>query len=326
MKPGILIAVALSILGIATVQKRVANACAKAKETDEVYLLPPPDELKAMSLGYRSAVADLMWANVLVTQGFRLTERRHYDTIVAMLDGITSLDPQFREPYLYSDALITFQSVPTTHDDTVAARRILELGVKNRPLDADLWLNLGTFVCFLAPSSLLDDPAEQAAWREQGAAYLERAVELSGADSNVAWNALGGGVRFERMGERDAAIRFYRKVLEATDDEDLRAKARERLDAMLAEESRVGRSDIEALRETKASEERKRLAAIEVLHPELREQRRRSYPGLSLDMMLVGGPAPDPWRCAGLDQCPQSWRDWASQRVEALGLEKVPPP
>ena len=37
----------------------------RVRETSEVYTLPPPKQLPALSLGYRSALADLLWAYVL---------------------------------------------------------------------------------------------------------------------------------------------------------------------------------------------------------------------------------------------------------------------
>lgn len=311
---------ALSAIAVALVQQRAAIACFAAKEKDDVYLLPPPDQLKAMTLGYRSAAADLLWADVLVTQGFRLQEKRHYDTIVPLVQAVNELDPQFRAPYLYADALITFQAVPSTPEDARAVRKILELGVKNRPLDGELWRNLGTFVCFFAPSSILTDEAEKADWRREGAMYMERAVELAGDDSNIAWQVLGGGNQLMRMGERDAAIRFFRKVMSTTDDEELRQKAKDQLDGLLAEQARSAASDEAALAAQKSSLERQQQAQFDQLYPELRAIRRRRFAGLNLDTMMTMGPPVDPAACAGTAParaaCATNWKDWAMRRLD----------
>jgi len=102
---GLLLASAGAIAGL---QHRAAKHAADVKEMSDVYVLPPPEHLSLMSLGYRSALADLMWADVLTTQGFRMHEKRHYDTLVPELDAITYLDPQFREPYIVGWSLVTF--------------------------------------------------------------------------------------------------------------------------------------------------------------------------------------------------------------------------
>ena len=40
-----------------------------------------------MSLGHRAAVADLLWADLQVTQGLRLFEKRRYDLVVEAFGG-----------------------------------------------------------------------------------------------------------------------------------------------------------------------------------------------------------------------------------------------
>lgn len=307
---------AVSAGGVAAFQGWAAQHCHEVKEQSDVYVLPPPEQLAVMSLGYRSALADLMWADVLVTQGFRLQEKRHYDTLVEQLEGITYLDPQFREPYRVGDALVTFQMTPAKAEEARAVRRLLELGVKNRPLDTELWNNLGSFVAFLAPSSILEDPEEIKAWQRDGAAYLERAVELGGDDSTLIWRALGGGVNFGRLGYRDAAVRFYRKVLSITSDEELRAKAEEKLRQI---EENTAPTD----EETAARVQQEQLEVRRTRYLDWKEKlmRRRWFPALTLNAMRVLGPAAPPALCAGGQSdaaiCAPDWKTWTQRMMTA---------
>lgn len=301
---------------IAALQEPTARHCRDVKEQTEVYVLPPPEQLAVMTLGYRSAVADLMWADVLVTQGFRLQEKRHYDTLIEQLQGITYLDPQFREPYRVGDALVTFQMTPAKVEDAHAVRRLLELGVKNRPLDAELWQNLGSFVAFLAPSSILEDPEEIKAWKRDGAAYLERSVELSGDNTNQIWRALGGGVNLSQLGYRDAAVRFYKKVLSITSDEELRAKAEEKL-------RQIDESTAPTTEETAANVQQERLEVRRTKYLDWKEKlmRRRWFPALTLNAMRVLGPAAPPALCAGGQSddpiCATDWKTWTERTLAA---------
>lgn len=300
--------------GIAAFQAPAARHCRDIKEQTDVYVLPPPEQLRISSLGYRSAVADLMWADVMVTQGFRLQEKRRYDTLIPQLEGIAELDPQFREPFLVGDALITFGGVESTVEDARQTRKFLELGVKNRPLDTDLWTNLGSFVGFFAPSSLLEDPEEIDAWRRDGAAYLERSVELSGNDPMVVSRALGGGVEFARLGDRDAAIRFFNKVITMTDDEDLRDKARKKLEEIQNDTTQI--SEEKALLVEKQRLEGRRFQFLEWQRKLLRRQ---YFAGLHSDAMRVIGPPEPAALCAGGRSddalCAKSWTDWTTRML-----------
>ena len=293
-----LLAVAAAI--VAGVQRGLALAERRVKEREDVYVLPPPADVVRMSLGYRSAVADLIWAHVLVSQGLHTLEKRRFENLIGLMHTISELDPQFRDPYLFADALITIQVGETSHEELVAARAIMERGVKERPLDAELWLVLGQFVSFVAPS-FLEDPDEQQRWRREGAVYLARAAELAGEESWIGWQALGGASILGRGGDRAAQIRFYERVIAVTDDEELKADAQQKLERLLGDEA------MEAYRARERD-----MAAI----------RRRDLPFVSRTRLTVLGPPPDPWRCAGAGHdddpaCALTWRDWATRRGRA---------
>ena len=101
--------VAAAALAIASVRPRAAWMHSHVRETSDMYALPPPPEVLRMSMGYRAALADVLWAQVLVSQGLHNLERRHFEHLTRLLDTINARKPTFREPYLMADALVTFQ-------------------------------------------------------------------------------------------------------------------------------------------------------------------------------------------------------------------------
>jgi hypothetical protein len=284
---------------IASVREPLAERERRVKETSDVYVLPEPDEVVRMSLGYRAALADYLWASVLVTQGLRTQERRRFDNLTRLIDAINALDPQFRDPYRLADALITFQANTTPHAEVLKVREILERGVKNRPLDGELWLGLGQFLAFIAPASnYLKDQAEIDEWRQTGSRYLARAAELGGGDAKISWQALGGAGILSRAGERDAAIRFLRRTLAVTDDDELKAKIRPQLEALMGEEQRE-------------LYQRREAAFAEVWRGDL--------PFVGKSTVLLLGPPPNPAYCAGGAHateaaCATTWREWAERQ------------
>src|SRR5689334_12070493 len=124
------LAVAAAV-GIGSARTPAADAEHRVQETSDVYVLPPPEQVATLSLGYRAALADLLWSHVLVSQGLHTMERRRFENLTLLMDAINALDPTFRDPYVFADALITFQTSETPHAEIVKAREIMERGVTN---------------------------------------------------------------------------------------------------------------------------------------------------------------------------------------------------
>jgi hypothetical protein len=293
-----LLVCAFAAAAIGLTRAPAAHTVHAVKETSDVYVLPPTEVLGLLSLGYRAALADGLWAQILVSQGLHTLERRHFENLTLLLDAVNELDPTFRPPYLLADALITFQAGQIPHDEVVKAREIMERGVKNLPYDADLWLALGQFTAFIAPSSYLEDPGEQERWRRDGAMMLARASELGAGNANIGWQALGGAGILNRAGERDAAIRFLERTLAVTDDDELRSRIQKQLGALLGEEQ---------------------AEAYSRRNKHFMELWRRELQFVTKTRIFVLGPPPDPARCAGgthadEPRCATTWRAWAERQ------------
>ncbi|HRI70868.1 MAG TPA: hypothetical protein PK156_41830 [Polyangium sp.] len=289
-------ALVIAGLCISSVRANVARLHAQAKETSDVNLLPPPDQVVALSLGYRAALADILWAQVLVGQGLRTMERRRYDTVTDLLDTINALDPQFRDPYVWSDALVTIQVGEATLEDVYRTRAILERGMKNRPLDPDLWRTAGQFITFIAPATFLKDEKEQMAWRLEGARILARSAEMGGDTGYAGWSAISSAGILSRQGERDAAIRLIQRTLAVTEDEELKDLLQRQLASL------IGETKIEAYKRRQT---------------ELIEISRHDLPFVNKTTLHILGPPFDTAYCAGGKvqpdkRCAITWNAWAA--------------
>jgi hypothetical protein len=281
---------------IYSVRARVADAHAHAKETSDINLLPPPKEVVIMSMGYRAALADVLWSQVLVGQGLRTMDRRRYGTVADMIDTINELDPEFRVPYLWSDALINLQVTEGQREDIERTRMILERGTRNRPLDAEIWRTAGQFIAFTGPGTFIKDPVERDAWRRDGARMLAKAAEIGGDVGQAGWSAVSSAGILNRQGERDAAIRLIQRTLAVTDDEELR----ERLQLQLR--SLVGEAQVEAYKRRQT----------EVLNLS-----RSDLPFVGKTTLNILGPPFDTAYCAGGKhatdkRCAITWKSWAA--------------
>jgi hypothetical protein len=282
-------------IGIADFRRSLTILTTQLREKTDVYELPSPEQVVVMSLGYRSALADLLFAHVLVWHGIHFQERRRLEFAADYLDTVAALDPSFRETYYFGDTLITMQPVKPRREDYVRARQLLEKGLKARPLDTELWLSAGQYIAYVA-APWLPDEKEQAEWRLAGARVLARACELVGSNENIPYNCIGAAGLFTKAGEREASIEFLERVLAVSDDETIRDRALAYLERALGERA-----------EERLKERSNRL----------RDAWKADLPFISLTAELVLAPPFSPAACAGLGHrradCATSWAAWRAR-------------
>jgi hypothetical protein len=266
-----LVLAALSAVGIAVVQPTLAANAHKVRQRDDVFLLPPPSQLRAMTLGYRAAATDLVWSKLILEYGLHWQERRPFPDVTRYLDGILALEPDFPPLYDFVDTILVYPPPPGgTAEDARTARRYLERGTVERPYDASVWLHYGQFVAFLAPS-FLDDGAEIERWRVDGAMAIARAVEL-GTDAQ---RSLAATSILSKSGERKATIDHLQRTYAMTDDPDMREQILLRLRSL--------QGDAEAERSVSFVD----------------REWKTSYAFLTRGTALLLGPARAPAACAG---------------------------
>jgi hypothetical protein len=284
--------VMLCALGIGTVQPQLARLQQQGHR-DDVLILPPPAHLRALTFGYPTAGADLLWAKLLVEHGLHWEEKRAFPDLPNYIDGILALDPDHPLIYDFVDTLLLFVPNGATEADARLARTYLERGTQRHPYDPHVWLRYGEFVAFLGPSFIKDQSvADQ--WRKDGALALGHAVEL-GADAD---HALAATTILSKAGERKATIAYLQRAYALTDNPETRRQLRLKL------------QKLEASNASLATE-----AAVETVE---REWQLR-FPFFSRGGTLLLGPHRDPAACAGprsygLKECP---RDWSSAVGEA---------
>ncbi len=300
---------------LAFVREPAASTHHRVKETSDVYSLPPPEEMVAMSLGHRAAVADYLWATVLVEQGLHTQDKRRFENLPYLVETINTLDPTFRDPYLLIEALTVFQVNGVPEDDIRRARVVLERGVQNLPNDPEILTAAGSFIGLMAPSSYLSDPAEKEKWTVEGAEYLARAAELGDDKKLIGWQALGGFNLLRKTGRNREAILFLQRALAGTDDEELRERIKTTLDKLAESDTALARS-----------EQRRGMQAFRWRADRFDQIWRATYPLASRTAALVMGPPYDSAYCAGGEhredeRCALDWAGWAA-RLEASSSPK----
>lgn len=292
-------------LAIGQVRPGLVAQYDRLRHVNDVYALPTPEQTVVLSLGYRSALADLVYANTLVGYGIRTQERRRFEFAANYLDTAIALDPTLRETYYFADTILTLQAVRPPYADYLKAREIQLRGLDQFPYDAELWIAVGQYIAYLAPGQFpLDDAELQREWRTAGAKILARACDLVAGDVVLTRKCIGAAQQLTRAGEREAVIRLLERILALSSDEETRAKAKTWLEQKLGETV----NDELVTRQSR-----------------LDELRRRDLPFVSREAFLLLGPPFDPNACAGeaghSAQCATTWPSW----LDATDAAVAPP-
>ena len=270
---------ATSVLGVGALQPRLARTLRETKAREDVYLFPPPGQLRALTLGYRAAATDLIWAKLLVEYGMHWHEKRNFPDLDQYVDAILTLEPDFQPLYLIIDTLLVYRPMKGTEIDARHAREYLERGTRERPDDYKVWRHYGEFVAFLAPSWIASDD-ERNDWRRDGAIALMHSIEL-GADPS---NALAAASVLSRTHElRAKAVDDLRRAYIMSDDPDQRAEI----------SAQIARLESDHPGELPRPE----AGPLDTAYIDSRW--RKEAPFIDRGTFLLIGPSRDPARCAG---------------------------
>jgi hypothetical protein len=289
-----LVMILFGALGIQHWRPGLAGDYHGVKARSDAYLLPPIDQTYVASLGYRSALADLIFGHVLVAYGLHFQEKRLFEHVGDYLDVINRLDPKFRDPYRFADTLLTLQPEAPPPDFYRRARQIQERGLKELPNDQELWSTAGQFITYLAPGQLTD-PEEKQEYQAAGTRILMRACELVGSNTNVPYHCITAANILNRQGNREAVRQFLQRLQNISDDPNIQELAAGYLKKVVGEREQE---------EIAARWER------------FRSRWQRDLPFSSRVEVDALGPAFDSARCAGVARaltpdCVSSWQHWS---------------
>jgi hypothetical protein len=284
-----LVLLVASAAGVARLQPRLAATAHQIKEGADVYALPPPAQLHTATLGWEAAAVDQLWAQLLVAYGTHWSEHRDFTDTPSYADAILELEPTYAPLYRHIGTMLAYRPLQGTDADVRRARAYLERGTRERPDDADLWIEYGEFIAFMAPS-FLHDQAESGRWRKDGAEAIGHAVEL-GAEAE---RALTAATVLGKAGATQEAVRYLERAYAFTEHP-----------SMSAIHEAIGRRLAEL-------EDTELLEAADAAARAVDDRWQREMPFVSRDRYLLLGPVVDPARCAGLPgaddaACAHAW-------------------
>lgn len=199
----------------------------------DISYVPPPAQLRFMSLGYREALADLLWVRALVFSGANLGSA----DIVATdryVEAIAGLAPRFARIYTWGGITAVYAgSGAITRDQVDRAIRIYRQGLQQFPERHEILYPFGMLLTHQVSSTPGYTAEEKAAYAEEGIEMIRRAAAF-GADPLV--RRYAATLVSERAGDR-LAIQFLESQLAQTEDEKHRRLLRLKLSKLAGKET-----------------------------------------------------------------------------------------
>jgi hypothetical protein len=229
--------VMLSLLALAglthVVHRRVADPRAVRSAVAGRAVLPTPRALTLMSLGYREALADLLWVRAVVLAGERLGHAET-EVIERHVEAIATLAPRFHRPYLWGGITVIYGGEGRIDRELVErAIRIQRAGLRRFPESHALLYALGMLLTHQVGSTPGYTDDEKRAHAAEGVDLVRKAAAY-GADPLV--RRYAASIITEHATEQ-LAIQFLESQLGQAEDEEHRRLLRRKLDALGAREA-----------------------------------------------------------------------------------------
>jgi tetratricopeptide (TPR) repeat protein len=183
----------------------------------ELTYFPTGPAIRAAAMGRSRLAADLCWLQAIQYYGqHRLTDRR-YEYAETVFRTVTDLDPGFENAYVFGALVL--------HGDAQApesAFSLLDKGIRHNPTSWRLVFERG-FLAYLTAKNAPD-----------AVRYLSQAARLPGAPP---WVDRLAAFAATKAGDREVSLEMWRRVLENSENDEVRRIAREKLRELGAPEA-----------------------------------------------------------------------------------------
>lgn len=210
----------LSASGAVQLRAAAATHLRGTRTYDPRSFVPDPETLPPLSLGYRRALADLLWMRALVYLGEEFEHRERAAAVFDHADAILALDPDFKATYWWIGVTGTYRVGEVSIEDYLRTLDYLRRAAERFPDDPEVRWDLGAMMVYDQPRTLRQREPE-----------LSRRIELEGLD-HVEYAAVHGAAppwvlytattKRQELGETQQALTRLREIVGLVDDPEVR--------------------------------------------------------------------------------------------------------
>lgn len=199
---------------------------------EDIYYLPPPNWLEVMSLGYRRALADLIWLRALIYFGDEFMNAGEVKHVHNYGESMLKLDPDFKRVYRWVGVAGVYTPKGSPPEFIERAIDVLRRGAARFPDDGELAWDTGATILYeLLPHLPPDDPRRERLELE-GQEHMMAAARLGAGPD---WLVITNATSLRELGEKEQELRHLEEMYTLVKDAQVKAQIETRLSQLRSE-------------------------------------------------------------------------------------------
>lgn len=215
-----------SVAGVWTLRGRAMEHYLETQAYEDIYYLPPPQWLEVMSLGYRRALADLIWLRALIYFGDEFENRGAVKHVFNYGDSMLALDPDFERVYRWIGVagVYTPEGSPVEYLERSVA--VLRQGAQRFPDSGKLAWDTGATIAYeLLPRLPKDHPSREQLQLEANEHMMAAARLGEGPE----WLVLTNASLLSKLGHSEREQRHLEEMYAIVRDPEVKVQIERRL-------------------------------------------------------------------------------------------------
>jgi hypothetical protein len=198
-----------TLAGVASLRGRAMDQYLSTQTYEDVYYLPPPAWLQVMSLGYRRALADLIWLRALIYFGDEFLNQGEVKHVHNYGESMLALDPDFRRVYRWVGVAGVYTPKGSPPEFIERAVNVLRRGVERFPDDGELAWDAGATIAYELLPNLADDDPRRESLASEGTEHMMNAARLGAGPD---WLVITNASALRELGEKDRELRHLEEM------------------------------------------------------------------------------------------------------------------
>ena len=236
--------------GIWALRGRAMDHYLGTQRYEDIYYLPPPHWLEAMSLGYRRALADLIWLRALIYFGDEFENRGAVKHVFHYGDSMLTLDPDFERVYRWVGVAGVYTPVGSPVEFLERSVDVLRDGTERFPRNGTLAWDAGATIAYELIPRLPKDHPDRERLQLEANEHMMAAARLGAGPE---WLVLTNATSLGKLGQSEREQRHLEEMYSIVRDPAVKKQIEIRLsmlrDQAYAEAFKSANSEFEERRQ-----------------------------------------------------------------------------
>jgi hypothetical protein len=220
----VLLVAALAAVG--SLRRRAMDQYLATQTYEDIYYLPPPHWLEVMSLGYRRALADLIWLRALIYFGDEFLNQGEVKHVHNYGESMLTLDPDFRRVYRWIGVAGVYTPKGSPPALIERAVEVLRRGVARFPDDGALAWDAGATIMYELLPNLPKDHPDRERLELEANEHMMAAARLG---AGPPWLVITNATTLRKLGEQERELRHLEEMYALVSDPNVKAEIETRL-------------------------------------------------------------------------------------------------